>query len=136
MRDSSIVAVLLGALALGACEGESEACVKARNDASNTWKQVQQKAAKFKHSGAVGFEELSEAQKGEHVKTWTAMETQAEMLHKSFAFSKITWNTADPAKKKINELFDGFPQKSDYKSFGSALASANTKHDAVRSACK
>ena len=123
-------------LLLGACEAESEECAKARNEASNVWKGVRDKAATLKHSGGPAFDALDENGKAAHVKHFTALEEQAEMLFKSFAYEKITWNTADPAKDKIRKLFDDYPRKEDHKGFQSVLDEAGAKHEAARKVCK
>ncbi len=125
----------LGAV-LVACEGESATCSKARGEASDAWRQLKEKAGGFKHRGAVGYEDMDERQKADHLKTWTEIETQAELLSKSFAFSKITWDTAEPAKKKLNETFEQYPHKKDYGSVSGSLSAANTQHDAAKAACQ
>ena len=87
---------LLAALS-PACK-DTEACTKARNAASDSWKAVTEAAAKNKVTPNIGLDELPADKKGPHVEAWGTIEKQADMIASSFAYEKITWNTSDPAK--------------------------------------
>jgi len=75
-------------------------------------------------------------QKGEHYKIWEEIEKQTDMIFKSFAFEKITWNTAEPAKQKAEKAFDGYFDKAEYKGFQTSLEDAAKKFQAAEAACK
>src|SRR5688572_28575632 len=93
--------VLIAALVLAnaGCE-KNEECTKTRLAASDSWKEVQEKAGKWKLQGAIGYEDYDQRQKAEHYKIWNAIETNSEVIWKSFAFEKITWSASDPAREK------------------------------------
>src|SRR5262245_61672705 len=102
-------------LALGCQKGEE--CTKARLEASEAWKTVTSQAGNAKVNGWVGFDDLSEPQKAESVKTWTAIETQSDMVFKSFAYERITWKTSDPARQETKQKFDGYFAKDNFSLF-------------------
>lgn len=126
--------LVLFLLAVG-CQKNQE-CTRARLEASDAWQTVRDQAGKARVSGWVGFDELSEAQKAESVKTWTAIETQADMVFKSFAYERITWKTADPAREETKQKFNGFFAHDDFALFTAALKTANEKYDAASKACR
>jgi len=121
-------------LALGCQKGEE--CTKARLAASEAWKTVTSQAGNAKLNGWVGFDDLSEAQKADSVKTWTSIETQSEMVFKSFAYEHITWKTSDPARDEANQKFNGYFAKDNFSLFNAALKTANQKYDAAAKACR
>lgn len=129
-----LVASLVVALAAG-CK-DNEACTKARNAASDTWKAVTESAGKNKVAPNIGIDELPADKKGPHVDAWSTIEKQAEMISSSFAYEKITWNTADPAQQKANAAFDAYFAKDKFKSFDMQLRYANDKFRAASSACR
>jgi len=122
-------------LAVG-CQKGGEACTKARLDAANAWKTVESQAGNAKVNGWPGFEELSEAQKAESVKTWAAIETQADMVFNSFAYERITWKTADPAREETHQKFQGFFAKDNFTLFTAALKTADQKYDTASKLCR
>lgn len=116
------------------CKDE-EACVKARNAASDAWKSVTESAGKNKVAPNIGLDELPADKKGPHVEAWGTIEKQADMISSSFAYEKITWNTANPAQQKANAAFDGYFAKDKFKSFDIQLKDANDKFKATLTAC-
>jgi hypothetical protein len=120
-------------LALGCQKGE--VCTKARLSASDAWKTVTTQAGAAKN-GWAGYDELSEAQKADSVKAWQGIETQSDMVFKSFAYERITWKTADPAREEANRLFDGYFAKDNFSIFALALKAANAKYDAAAKVCR
>lgn len=131
---SALVAFPL--LSTSACSTD-EACAKARMDASDHWKTVYEQAAAAKHKpGWLEFDDLPQAKKADHVRTWSAIETQSEMVFKSFAFEKITWKTAAPAREKANAEFQNYFGKDHYALFSAALASANQRFETTANTCK
>jgi hypothetical protein len=136
MKDKALffpLAWLVLGLSAGACE-KNEQCTKARLDASDTWKGVMESAAKNKLGGP-SYDELDERKKGEHYKAWLKVETESEMVFKSFAYEKITWNTARPAREKANSEFAGYFGKDEYKGFATALEAANQSFKSVEASC-
>lgn len=123
-------------LALSAGCKDNEACTKARNAASDTWKAVTESAGKNKVAPTIGLDELPPDKKGAHVEAWGTIEKQAEMISSSFAYEKITWNTADPAQQKANAAFDSYFAKDRFKSFDLQLRDANDKYKAAANACR
>jgi hypothetical protein len=121
-------------MALGCAKGEE--CTKARMTASDAWKTVMSQAGNAKVNGWVGFDDLSEPQKADSVKTWTGIETQAEMVWKSFAYERITWKTSDPARQAARQKFDGYFAKDNFSLFAAALKSAEQKYDEASKACR
>ncbi len=121
-------------LALGCAKGEE--CTKARMTASDAWKTVMSQAGNAKVNGWVGFDDLSEPQKADSVKTWTSIETQAEMIFKSFAYERITWKTADPARQEARQKFDGYFAKDNFSLFAAALKSAEQRYDDASKLCR
>lgn len=133
-RTSILTAAALALpLAVAGCEN-NEQCTKARLDAADTWKAVMESAAKNKLGGA-GYDELSTERKGEHFKAWSRIETEAEMVFKSFAYEKITWKTARPAREKSNSEFDGYFGRDQYKGFKTSLDAANQSFKTVDATC-
>jgi hypothetical protein len=132
---SLLLMTITGLLVLAGCKDE-EKCVKARNAASTAWKQVTLSASKNKVAPNIGLDELSADQKGPHVEAWGTIEKQSEMIASSFAYDKITWNTADPALQKANAAFDGYSAKDKFKSFEGELRDANDKYKATVAACR
>ena len=51
---------------------------------------------------------MPESGRCEGVKTWAAIETQADMVFNSFAYERITWKTADPAREETHQKLQGF----------------------------
>jgi len=117
------------------CKGNEE-CTLVRLAASDTWKDVQEKASKWKLQGAVGYEEYDTRQKADHYKSWNGIESGAEVIWKSFAFEKITWTAADPARDNVNKEFKGYWAADKYSSFASLLEAANKRFDEVKTQCK
>jgi hypothetical protein len=126
--------LLLLVLTLG-CE-KDEACTKARLAASDAWQNVTTQAGNAKVKGWVGFDDLSEPQKAESVKTWTAIETQAEMVFKSFAYERITWKTSDPARQEARQKFDGYFAKDNFSLFAASLKAAEQKYEEASKLCR
>ncbi len=129
---------LLGlALLVFGCEKGGEECTKARLAASDGWKTVVTQAGTAKVSGGwVGFDDLNETQKADSVKAWSGIETQSDMVQKSFAYERITWKTSDPAREETNRQFNGYFAKDNFSLFAAALKAANSKYDAAVKACK
>jgi hypothetical protein len=126
---------LLSLLAASGCK-DTEACTKARNAASDTWKAVTEAAAKNKVAPSIGLDELPADKKGPHVEAWGTIEKQADMISSSFAYEKITWNTSDPAQQKANDAFAGYFAKDKFKSFDVQLRDANDKYKATAAVCR
>lgn len=122
-------------LALVGCK-DAEKCAAARNAANDAWKTVTVTAGKNKVAPNIGLDELPADKKGDHVQAWGTLEKQAEMIASSFAYEKITWNTADPAFKKATEAFDGYFAKDKFKSFELQLKDASDKYNAAATACR
>ena len=134
-KPISILALsLVSLLAVGGCK-DTEACTKARNAASDTWKAVTEAAAKNKVAPNIGLDELPADKKGPHVEAWGTIEKQADMIASSFAYEKITWNTSDPAQQKANDAFAGYFAKDKFKSFEMLLNDANAQYKATADAC-
>jgi hypothetical protein len=128
---------LLVCIALtAACQKGGEACTKARLEASDAWKTVESQASNAKVNGWPGFEELSDAQKADSVKLWGAIETQADMVFNSFAYERITWKTADPAREETKQKFQSFFAKDNFLLFTAALKTADLKYDAASKLCR
>lgn len=124
-------------VATSACARTDEACAKARMDASDQWKNVYEQAAAAKNQGGwLEFDDLPQTQKADHVRAWTAVERQSEMVFKSFAFEKITWKTAAPAREKANAEFQNYFGKDHYALFSAALAAANQRFETTANTCK
>lgn len=133
-RRGSLVALLTGILAIGC--GKDEECQKARLEASRAWQTVAAQAGQAEMKGPPGFDELAEPQKAEHVKQWANLETQSGMVSSSFTYEKITWKTADPAREKSNEIFNGYSSKNEFPVFAAALKTANQKFDDAAKHCR
>jgi len=133
-RKSMVVGVAC-LLALVGCK-DSEKCAAARGAANAAWKTVTLSAGKNKVAPSIGLDELPEGKKGDHVQAWGTLEKQSEMIASSFAYEKITWNTADPALQKANQAFDGYFAKDKFKSFEMELKDANDKYKAAAAACR
>jgi|SoiMetStandDraft_5_1073268.scaffolds.fasta_scaffold774749_1 hypothetical protein len=127
--------VILG-LWLAGCDKNSEACEKARLEASDVWKDVQEKAGKWKLQGTTGYEEFNPQQKADHYRVWNGIETSAESIWKAFAFEKITWSSARPARDTATKEFKSYFAADKYTSFQALLDGANRHFDAVSAACK
>src|SRR5688500_10552523 len=84
------------------CKNE-EACTKARLAASDAWKTVTSQSASARLNGWIGFDDLPEPKKAEHVKAFQQIEKQSEMVFTSFAYEKITWKTSDPARNAATQ---------------------------------
>jgi len=138
MLQKPIVAKVVSLLCLVWVSGckDTEACTKARNASSDAWKAVTESAAKNKVTPSIGLDELPADKKGPHVEAWGTIEKQAEMISSSFAYEKITWNTADPAQQKATSAFDGYFAKDKFKSFDIQLRDANDKFKAATAACR
>ena len=132
---SLALAPLVALLALGGCK-DDEKCAQARSAANDAWKTVNLTAGKNKVAPNIGLDELPGDKKGDHVQAWGTIEKQSEMIASSFAYEKITWNTADPARQKANAAFDGYFAKEQFKSFALELKDANDKYQATATACR
>jgi len=133
-RCGTAVALLTGILGSGC--GKSEECQKARLEASKAWQTVTTQAGEAELKGPPGFDELQEGQKAEHVKQWSQVEKQSEMVSSSFTYEKITWKTADPARAKANEVFNGYSAKGEFPMFTAALKTANARFDDAAKLCR
>jgi hypothetical protein len=116
--------------------GKNEECTKARLEASDAWKTVTAQAGAARLNGWIGFDELPEAKKAEHVKAFQEIEKQAEMVHSSFNYEKITWKTSDPARSETNKAFDGYFGKENFTIFAAALKTANQRYEHAAKACR
>jgi hypothetical protein len=125
----------VGLLAPSGCEN-NEACEKERLVASTKWKDVMDAASKLKLTGGPGYDELDATRKAQHHHAFAEIEKQAQMVFESFAFQKITWNTANPARAKANEAFESYGRKGEYRGFQTTLAGANKQFDKAAGLCK
>jgi hypothetical protein len=128
-------APILALLFTLAC-GKNEECTRARLEASDAWKTVTSQAASARLNGWIGYEDLSEDKKAEHVKSFQQLEKQAEMVSSSFAYEKITWKTSDPARSAANSAFDGYFAKDNFTIFAAALKTANQRYETAAKACR
>lgn len=133
--DTTKSAPILALLLTIAC-GKNEECTKARLEASDAWKTVTAQAASARLKGWIGFEDLPQEKKAEHVKAFQEIEKQAEMVNSSFNYEKITWKTADPARSEANKAFDGYFGKENFTIFAAALKTANERYEATAKACR
>jgi hypothetical protein len=131
-RQLFCLAFSLGALACG----KGEECTKARLAASDSWKNIVDQAGQAKLKGWLGFDDLPEPKKAEHVKTFTEIETQADMVFKSFAFEKITWKTSDPAREETNRTFNTYFARDNFSLMAASLKTANEKYDSTSKFCR
>jgi len=127
--------VTLALLLLAGCEN-NEACEKERFVASTKWKDVSDTASKLKLTGGPGYDDLDAARKAKHHEAFFEIEKQAQMVFESFAFQKITWNTANPARQKANQAFENYGGKGEYRAFQTTLAGANKQFDQTAKVCK
>jgi hypothetical protein len=116
--------------------GRNEECTKARLEASDAWKTVTTQAASARLNGWIGFEEIADEKKAEHVKAFQEMEKQAEMVHSSFNYEKITWKTADPARDATGQAFGSYFGKDNFTLFAAALKTANERYEAAAKQCR
>ncbi len=121
--------------ALSGCKDDAK-CAGARNAANDAWKEVTVAAGKNKVAPNIGLDELPADKKGDHVQAWGTIEKQSEMIASSFAYEKITWNTADPALQKTLAAFDGYFAKDKFKSFETQLKDASDKYKATAAVCR
>jgi hypothetical protein len=134
IRCGTAVALLSGVLSTGC--GKNEECERVRLEASKAWQTVAQQAGEAELKGPPGFEELTNAQKADHVKQWGEIEKQSEMVSSSFTYEHITWKTADPAREKTNQVFDAYPARNEFLVFSAALKTANSKFDEASKLCR
>jgi hypothetical protein len=128
-------APMLALLFTLAC-GKNEECTKARLEASDAWKTVTSQAAAARLSGSSGLDELTEAKKAEHAKAFGEIEKQAEMVHSSFNYEKITWKTSDPARSEAGKAFESYFGKENFTIFAAALKTANQRYEAAAKVCR
>ena len=128
-------APILALLFTLAC-GKNEECTKARLEASDAWKTVTTQAASARLNGWIGFEELPETKKAEHVKAFQEIEKQSEMVHSSFNYEKITWKTSDPARTEAGKAFEGYFGKENFTIFAAALKTANQRYESAAKLCR
>lgn len=128
-------ASLVALSALAGCK-DDEKCALARSAANDAWKAVTLTAGKNKVAPNIGLDELPADKKGDHVQAWGTIEKQSEMIASSFAYEKITWNTADPALQKAVAAFDGYFAKDKFKSFEMQLKDASDKYKATAAVCR
>ncbi len=114
---------------------KGEACTKARLEAADAWKGVAEQSGKLKLEGGPTIDELPKEKQAEHTKQLDVLETQSDMVFKSFAYEKITWKTAGPAREKANATWEGYFNKSQYPMFAGSLKSANAQFDLVKTTC-
>ena len=88
MRVLSLLTFTSVACALLAGCGKDEACTKARLKGADDWKAVYEQAGKLKLNGGSAFDELTQDKQAEHTRALEAVETQSEMVFKSFAYEK------------------------------------------------
>jgi hypothetical protein len=134
VRRLAPLAAVAFLLATG-CKNE-EACTKARLAASDAWKTVTSQAAAARLNGWIGFEDLSEPKKAEHVKAFQQIEKQSEMVFSSLAYEKITWKTSDPARTAATQGFSDYFAKDNFRTFAAALKTANERYEAAAKACR
>jgi len=114
----------------------NEECTKARLEASDAWKDVEGKANVWKLQGAVGYEDYDERQKAEHYRIFNGIGTGAEAVWKAFAFEKITWSSADPARDQANKDFKSYWAADKYANFHALLDRANKLYENTAKKCK
>ena len=134
MGPQRLVCFALTLAALGC--GKGEECTKARLAASDSWKSIVDQAGQAKLKGWLGFDDLPEPKKAEHVKAFTEIETQSDMVFKSFAFEKITWKTADPAREETNRTFNNYFARDNFTVMNAALKTANERFESASKLCR
>jgi len=117
------------------CENNEE-CTRARLAASDAWKTVTSQSGSARLNGWIGFEDLPEPKKAEHVKAFQQIEKQSEMVFASFAYEKITWKTSDPARDAATQAFNGYFAKDNFTTFAAALKTANERYESAAKACR
>jgi len=122
-------------LLLSGCS-KNEECTRVRSEASDVWKDVHEKAGKWKLQGATGYEDYDARQKAEHYRIWNAIESGAESVWQAFAFEKITWSSARPGRDSATKEFKSYWAADKYTSFQALLDGANRQFDAVAAVCK
>lgn len=132
MHKSTPILALFFTLACG----KNEECTKARLEASDAWKTVVSQATAARLNGGGEFEDLPEAKKAEHVKTFQEIEKQSEMVYSSFNYEKITWKTSDPARTEADKTFAGYFGKDQFTIFAAALKTANQRYEAAAKVCR
>jgi hypothetical protein len=58
------------------------------------------------------------------------------MVFKSFAFEKITWKTADPAREEANRTFNTYFARDNFTVMAAALKTANDKYEGASKLCR
>ena len=127
-----VLAALLGVLS---CKTNEE-CTKARLEASDAWRDVEEKASNWKLQGGVGYEDFDQRQKAEHYRIWNSIGTSAEEIWKAFAFEKITWTSADRARQQANKDFQSYWAAEKYASFKGLLDRANNQYENTAKKCR
>ena len=127
--------VIVVGLACASCK-DTQACEQSRMEMSKTWKKVKETA------GARAMpnpdEKLSEAQKQERKRVWSAIEEQAHLVEGSFKTSHITWPAADKGRGEIQKLYQNVPDKEDVLVVGFArmVDDANASYEDFKQKCK
>jgi hypothetical protein len=130
-----IACVFVASVAVSGCKDEDK-CNVARGASASAWEGVKTDAARFKLSGASGYEELTPSQKQEHYQVFSTVETQAQIVFESFATPSIAWNNATAAREKARKEFDRYFQKDSYAGFAAKLDTAQKRFTEAEAACR
>ena len=129
------ICIIVVGLACSACK-DTQACEQARLEQSKTWKKVKETA------GARAMpepdEKLSEAQKEERKKAWSAIQEQAHLVEGAFKTTQITWAAADKGRAQVKALDQNVPNKEDVlvAGFGRMVDEANAGYEDFQAKCK
>ncbi len=128
------LAVAASSSALGACKGEE--CTKASDAAHSLWEKARKTSAKTKLEGGLGWNDLSDAEKGDHYRTWAALEKHAAAVEQAFAVERISWSSGGEARDALKKDFDAYGHKNEYKDFQVLIDEASVRFADAEKACK
>jgi hypothetical protein len=134
-RLLSVACCVAVGLAFVSCK-DSQACEQARLKMAKTWGKVKDTAGARALPGE--DDELTDAQKAERKRVWTAIQGHAYLVEGSFKTPQITWPAADKGRTDLQAAYQNVPNKEDpmVAGFGQMFVEANAEYEAFKKDCK
>jgi hypothetical protein len=134
-RLLSVACLVAVGLSLVSCK-DSQACEEGRMKMAKTWGKVKDTAG----ARALPSEddELTDAQKAERKRVWTAIQEHAYLVEGSFKTPQITWAAADKGRADLQAAYQNVPNKEDplVGGFGQMVVEANAEYETFKKNCR
>ena len=139
MKQTSYCLVLAGGVLFSTACKDSQACESARLELGRMWKEAKATASKNQVIRPDVIGEMNDAEKNQHIETWTDLTAKAELLESSYQTTQVTWDSAEQAEKELQtELatYKGHQPKIAFQGFEMLVKEAAEKSKKFEQQCR